>query len=101
MWFLILTAIVLERQRPSVAVYVRRRQLAAETQEAQALPQYIGMGDTSQATQVTSAWQLPVRPGEPDQLVIHIEPDDTPTPEQRTVRRIIDYLQEMPQHPTD
>ncbi len=45
-------------------------------------------------------WRLPVRPANSEQVVIHIEPDGSPTAEQRNIQRIIRHLQTMPTNPS-
>ena len=50
----------------------------------------------NQSEPLADQWQLPVQPGTPDQVVIHIEPDGLPTEGQKNIRRIIEHLQKMP-----
>lgn len=44
-------------------------------------------------------WRLPVQEGTPDQLVIHIEPDGTPTEAQLNIQKLIRHFQTMPTQP--
>jgi hypothetical protein len=41
---------------------------------------------------IPAEWKLQPQKAEPDQIVIHIEPDGAPTSQQRNIQRIIDHL---------
>lgn len=98
-WMVVIIAMMLERRRPAPLLLDKSRP-ADQTQEVPVM-RAVNLFDvhtSSEAFHVrpSHSWQLPARAGTPDQVIIHIEPDSSPTPDQRNIQRIIHYLQNMP-----
>ncbi len=101
-WMVVIVAIMLERRRPA-PLLIENNHSADQTQEVPVM-RAVPLFDVQPPANPTEAmrvrpsnrWQFPARAGTPDQVVIHIEPDGTPTPDQRNIQRIIHHLQNMP-----